>query len=549
MTDSATQSGDDLNPAERLAKHVSHFRHDLRSPLTNIIGFADILIEEATADSLDVLLADFRRIRQLSSQIFDAINQTLEVESLRKKPASILHLQSEILETVPGILAAIKLLLTQKAVAENETFAEDLERIAAGAEQLMDRAQHMLDQLSVVLREVVAEEKELRATAFDKVGGFGSPDSTLITRKIIDQEKKPLVEPIRKERITNASILVVDDNESNRILLSRRLTRHSHRVDVAADGLQAMDMIQGNDYDCVLLDVIMPGLDGYQVLEKVKADARLRHVPVIMISAMDDIDSLVRCIEHGADDYMTKPFDPVLLGARVNACLEKKQLRDQEQSLLHRLQDEQAMVEKLLLNILPERVAQRLKNGENPIVDQFEEATVMFADLVGFTGMFDRQQPKEIVQVLNEIFSALDALSERHGLEKIKTIGDAYLVVSGIPSPREDHVAAVASMALEINDTIASLNRKTEVPLQMRIGIASGPVLAGIIGEKKFIYDLWGDTVNTASRMESHGEPGRIQVTESVFQALESEFTFDAPRSLEVKGRGQMTTRFLTGKR
>ncbi|MGB0579892.1 MAG: adenylate/guanylate cyclase domain-containing protein [Limisphaerales bacterium] len=542
---SDTQSnGDDLPPAERLGKRISRVRHDLRSPLTNIIGFADILIEEAPAEGLGTFLEDFRRIRQLSSQIFEAINQTLDMDSLRKKPATILHLQSEIFENVPGIRAAIKLLLAQSAVKENDTYAEDLERIASGAEQLLERAQHMLDELSQLLREVIAEERELRAT-----GMLESGDSTFITHQLVAEEKKPAVEPIRKERITNAAILVVDDNESNRILLSRRLSRQSHRVDVAADGLEAMDKIQGNDYDCILLDVIMPGLDGYQVLEKVKADKRLRHVPVIMISAMDDIESLVRCIEHGADDYITKPFDPILLGARVNACLEKKQLRDQEQSLIHRLQDEQALVEKLLLNILPERVAERLKNGESPIVDQFEEATVMFADLVGFTGMFDRQQPKEIVQILNEIFSALDALSERHGLEKIKTIGDAYLVVSGIPSPRNDHIAAMASMALEVNDTIAKLNRDTEVPLEMRMGIHTGPVLAGIIGEKKFIYDLWGDTVNTASRMESHGEPGRIQVTDTVFQALESDFTFAAPRTLDVKGRGEMTTRFLTGKR
>ena len=543
MSDPAT-NGDDLTPAERLGQKVSHVRHDLRSPLTNIIGFADILIEEASAEGLATFLEDFRRIRQLSGQIFDAINKTLEIDSLQKKPATILHLQGEILETVPGIRAAIKLLLTQSAVKENKVYAEDLERISAGAEQLLERGQHMLDELSEVLRSVIAEERELRATRMLETG-----DSAFITRQIIDQKQQPVVELIRKERITEASILVVDDNESNRVLLSRRLARQSHRVDAAADGLEAMDMIQGNDYDCILLDVIMPGLDGYQVLEKVKADQRLRHVPVIMISAMDDIDSLVRCIEHGADDYMTKPFDPILLGARVNACLEKKQLRDQEQSLIHRLQDEQAMVEKLLLNILPERVAERLKNGESPIVDQFEEATVMFADLVGFTGMFDRQQPKEIVQVLNEIFSALDALSERHGLEKIKTIGDAYLVVSGIPSPRQDHISAMASMALEVNDTIANLNRGTEVPLKMRMGIHTGPVLAGIIGEKKFIYDLWGDTVNTASRMESHGEPGRIQVTESVYQALEPDFIFDAPRTLDVKGRGPMTTRFLTGQR
>ena len=181
------------------------------------------------------------------------------------------------------------------------------------------------------------------------------------------------------------SVLVVDDNEVNRDLLARRLQRQGHVVTVAEDGLQALEMLRRDPFDLVLLDIMMPQMNGYQVLENLKADEKLRHIPVIMISAVDDIDSVVRCIELGAEDYLSKPFNPVLLRARISACLEKKRLRDKEQAYLLELGLEKEKSERLLLNILPKAIAQRLKHGESTIADSFAEVTVMFADLVGFT--------------------------------------------------------------------------------------------------------------------------------------------------------------------
>ncbi len=345
------------------------------------------------------------------------------------------------------------------------------------------------------------------------------------------------------------NVLVVDDNQVNRDLLARRVTRHGHVVSAANNGFQALEMMRSQAFDLLLLDIMMPKMNGYQVLETLKADPKLRHIPVIMISAVDDIDSIVRCIELGAEDYLSKPFNPVLLKARINACLEKKRLRDQEQAYLKRLAEEQEKSERLLLNILPAPIAQRLKQGEQTIADSFSEVTVLFADLVGFTKLSANLSPAELVELLNMIFSCFDELAEKYGLEKIKTIGDAYMVVGGLPTPRKDHAEAIAEMALDILDRVQEISEKQGKLLQIRIGINTGAVEAGVIGTKKFAYDLWGDTVNTAHRMESHGIPGVIQVTEDTYNCLANKYTFQERGMIDIKGKGMMRTYLLLGRK
>jgi adenylate cyclase len=346
-----------------------------------------------------------------------------------------------------------------------------------------------------------------------------------------------------------AAVLVVDDIEANRDLLGRRLQRQGHTVTLAQDGLQALELIQAQPFDLVLLDIMMPKMNGYQVLEHLKADPALRYIPVIMISAVDDLDSVVKCIELGAEDYLTKPFNPVLLKARINACLEKKRLRDQEQAYLKQLQAEQEKSERLLLNILPAPIAELLKQGHNTIADSFGEVTVLFADIVDFTKLSAHISATELVNKLNEIFSAFDRLTRKHGLEKIKTIGDAYMVVGGVPVPRPDHAAAIAEMALDMQLAMAQFNAVSAEPFRIRIGINTGPVVAGVIGTHKFTYDLWGDTVNIASRMESQGIAGSIQVAPATYQLLRDMYQFEERGEIDVKGKGAMVTYWLTGRK
>jgi len=209
---------------------------------------------------------------------------------------------------------------------------------------------------------------------------------------------------------------------------------------------------------------------------------------------------------------------------------------------------ERQRAEKLLLNILPSSIAQRLKEKDTIIADDFEKVTILFADLVGFTAYSEKLSPKTLVEVLNKVFSLFDNLVEKYHLEKIKTIGDAYMVAGGLPSPKLDSTEAIADLALEMQKVLRQFNLENKENFEIRIGIHTGAVVAGVIGIRKFIYDVWGDTVNTASRMESHGIPGQIQVSERVFEQLKNKYTFKERGVINVKGKGKMKTYLLHGK-
>ena len=343
-------------------------------------------------------------------------------------------------------------------------------------------------------------------------------------------------------------VLVVDDLAANRSLLAARLVRQGLSVDEAVDGLEAMRKLSEGQFDLVLLDVMMPELDGYETLRRIKDDPELREIPVLMISAVGDIDSVVRCLDLGAEDYLSKPFEPAVLRARVSASLEKKRLRDRERVYLKALRSERDRAERLLLNVLPRRIADRLKGTETNIAENFAAVSILFADIVGFTELSAKVSPSELVGMLNGIFSGFDALLDRHGLEKIKTIGDAYLLAGGVPTPLPDHAGAVAEMALDMCESLKLFNRRNGTSLEMRVGMNTGPVVAGVIGTHKFIFDLWGDAVNVASRMESHGERGRIQVTEASWRLLRDRFRFEERGVIPIKGKGPMRTWFLVGR-
>jgi len=365
------------------------------------------------------------------------------------------------------------------------------------------------------------------------------------------------------------SILIVDDNLNNLTLLERILSRKGYKVGVASSGQLALDSVNLTQPDLILLDIMMPGLDGYEVCSRLKAIDRTRGIPIIFLSALVEVSHKVKAFNAGGVDYITKPFEAVEVVARVENQLRLRELEVQltEKNKMYRreiayreqaeietrlllettkLQKEE--IEELLLNILPQAIAERLQEGQSIIADSFSDVSVLFADLVGFTNFASQKTATETVKVLNQIFTQFDQLSLRHGLEKIKTIGDAYMVVGGLPEPQENHALAIAQMALDMQAAVASFNVKNNQSFSLRIGINIGAVVAGVIGLTKFSYDLWGDTVNVAQRMESNGIPGEIQVTAAVYERLKDQFSFKLRGTIEIKGKGEMMAYFLVGR-
>jgi adenylate cyclase len=347
-----------------------------------------------------------------------------------------------------------------------------------------------------------------------------------------------------------AEILVVDDVFANRDLLSRRVEKEGHVVTMAENGREAMEKLRAKPFDLVLLDIQMPEMNGYQVLEQAKADEALRHIPIVVVSAVSEVDSVARCVQLGAEDYLFKPFNAVLLKARVAASLENKRLRDRERRVLAELSAEKEKTESLLHSIFPKTIVARLKTTRSTsIADSVPEATILWADIANFGELSAGKGPTEVVGLLNLVFTAFDGLCERHGVEKIKTIGDAFIAAGGVPSPRPDHAEAVADLALAMQQEVVRLNTGLRDPFSLKIGLDSGPVVAGVIGTTKFAYDVWGPAVDTAAQMETYGLPGGIQVTANVYGRLKDKYMFESRGAFYVHGEGEVETYLLRGRR
>ncbi len=515
---------------------LTQLRHALRTPLNQIIGYSEMLLESIEDINAERLLRDIKKIHTAGGQLLALFNDALAPWKMETGKIDLLSMRRDMLTPLNAIIGYSELCQEEAAEAGKADVVSDLKRI--------NQAGYNLHRLF---------ESEEFAVKIDIT--TGPADAGAPVHAVFGQPAAPSKPSPPMEFLGNASarysgnLLVVDDDPLNRDMMARRLQRSGYNVTTAENGRVALDLLKQRDFDLVLLDIIMPELNGFHTLEFIKADPKLRHLPVIMLTALDEVDSTVRCIEAGAEDYVPKPFNPIILHARINASLEKKRLRDQEQAYLSELQAERAKSDRLLLNVLPKAIADRLKQGERTIVDSFREATVVFADIVGFTSFSANIAPSRTVQLLNDLFSGFDKLAETYELEKIKTIGDSYMVVGGVPIAMPEHAERCALMSLDMLEVLNHFNRRNSLTLDIRIGINSGPVVAGIIGTRKFSYDLWGDTVNVASRMESHSLPGMIQVSASTCALLQAKFVLEERGNIDVKSRGFMATYRLVGRK
>lgn len=524
--------------AEQRAREVfiAAKRHDLRTSINAIIGYSEMLLEDAR-DHDQPWVEDLEKIYRAGRSLLATIDETLsadKVESGELDTSDMAALGEQIrLELRNDISAAIgysEMLIEDENALEEEAIS-DLGRIRASALRMTD-----------LINDIVAFTADIAVSDVERESPEQSSMVADVVATLQDLDARKTSEPGEP-----GHLLIVDDDETNRDLLARRLKRQGHTFEVAEDGKEALDRARRSNFDVILLDIMMPVMDGFQTLQQLQADQELRDIPVIMLSALDQPESVARCIEMGVDDFLPKPFDAVLLRARIGSSLERKRLRDREREYLSQIEVEREQSERLLLNILPLPIADRLKAGESTIADGFADVTVLFSDLVGFTAMSAAIPAETLVERLNDVFRAFDALAADLGVEKVKTIGDAYMAVGGLPLPQPDHAERIAEMALGMLRAIGDYNVKADEPLRIRVGINTGPVVAGVIGSTKFVYDLWGDAVNTASRMESTGVPGRIQVSESTHSLLESKYDFEHRGLVKAKGKGELDTYFLIG--
>lgn len=514
---------------------LSKLRHALRTPLNQIIGYSEMLMESAEENNAQTILPDLKSIHSSGGQLLAVINDALAPWKIDSGKIDFPGMRQAMHAPLASVVTQAELCREKSRASNHAELVKDLEKILTAARNL-----EKLFQSEVYSQELIVGRPAPAGS------GDGAPDPGPLAA--VSAPMTPEDFGMSTQPMPAAKILAVDDDPMNRDMLSRRMEKLGYEVTDASTGREALQKLKDGNFDLVLLDILMPDLDGFQTLEFMKADPRLRHVPVIMLTALDDVASTVRCIEAGAEDYVPKPFNPTVLRARITASLEKKRLRDQEQAFLAQLQVERSKSERLLLNVLPKAIAERLKAGQRTIVDSFIDSTVMFADIVGFTRIASKQSPHRTVQLLNELFSGFDRIAEQRELEKVKTIGDAYMLASGVPVIRADHAEACAEAAFEFIEAVRVFNRRHQLDWGIRVGMNSGPVVAGIIGTKKFSYDLWGDTVNIASRMESHGQPGKIQVSEATRKLLDEKYDFTPVGVIEIKNSSPMPTYLLSRK-
>jgi adenylate cyclase len=342
--------------------------------------------------------------------------------------------------------------------------------------------------------------------------------------------------------VVPACILIVDDEPFNLDVLEQELELLGHTSVRAANGEEALKRLAFTSFDLVLLDVMMPRLDGYGVLERMRSHEAWRHIPVIMISALTDMGSVVRCIASGAEDYLSKPFEPVLLKARIGACLERKRLHDREVAHLAEIDRQRRRAEELLHVILPASAVAELESSQSVTPRRYENVAVLFADVVGFTAFCEAHAPEEIVANLHLLTCTFEDLTARHGLEKIKTVGDAVMATAGLLLPNDDPVMASMECA------IATLESARRLPAcwEVRVGIHIGPVVAGVVGRQKFSFDIWGDTVNIAARLAAYGMTPGIHLSAAAWQRVNNRIRAVPLGPVPIKGKGDMEVYRLT---
>ena len=502
---------------------LAHLRHELRTPLNHIIGYSEMLLEDVAAGGAAAALeSGLRRVHEQAQRLLTLINDFLGQSHTEAGEVDLRMLAAGVKAPLDSIIDAVEALEREVAQGGEAGVRQDLVRIALAA---------------AALRAIVTH------------GTGSAADQSAAGPETPVAQSAP--GPAREGSV----ILVVDDNAPNREMLGRRLAREGHEVLLAAGGREALDLVRQQHIDLVLLDVMMPDMDGYEVLRQLKADQAWRDIPVLMISAVDEIESVVRCIELGAEDYLPKPFDPILLRARIGACLEKKHLRDREaehlrqlaewnHKLEQRVAEQVALVDRLgrLKRFFSPQLAELIVAGgaDDPLKTHRREVTVCFLDLRGFTAFAETAEPEEVMGVLREYHAEMGKLVLEHEGTLERFTGDGMMIFFNdpvqVPNPGERAVR----MALAMRECVARLIgkwRKLGYELDLGIGIAQGYATIGAIGfEGRWDYGAIGSVTNLAARLCAEAKPGQVLVAKRVVATMEDLLEVEPVGDLSLKG-------------
>ena len=498
MSPSSNESGDPTatppSSGSSWINRLSTVRHDLRNPLGEIVGFAEVLIEESQEQQLTELLPGLQTVRQSANRILADVNHALNPDTLRLSPQVLAELQHTIQRLCDQIIAASRQLSDECDALGHPTFGEDLLRIMGSARRMREVAPNALEILIATANEVGATHPSPDAAAEETLANALSPNPAF---------------PV------SGTILIVDDQEANRTLLARRLGKQGYKVSLAENGLQAIERLRSRPFDLMLLDILMPEMDGREVLRRVKADPELRHIPVLMLSALDELGAVVQCIELGAEDYLPKPFPAAILQARVQACLASKRMSDQLRKYTEWLFGK---------TLFTQAVA---TPGSLKLSQQ--ERTLLFADIRGFTRWTESRQPEEAVAMLNSYFESAEKLWANSSVIKTEYTGDEIMVVfsSALEAVRIAH-----ALRVEIGRLLGELG------LGIGVGVHTGLVIEGLMGGAQVkAYRFVGDTVNTTSRISKQAGPGQVLLSETTYNRVASFVSTASPFELSAKGK------------
>jgi CheY-like chemotaxis protein len=521
-----TQPDSELDPERVRRATVAHMRHELRTPINGIIGYSEMLLEDvedpAFTGDLEKICGGGRQLLGLIDQILGEgalISEDQDLESVAEK------VRVDLRTPVTSVIGYAEMLMETAQEEGRQEFMPDLERIK-------DSASHLLE----LSGDIVG-----LATGAGVDSSVQGLEATELTRTVLSKIQGRVADGGSE---AEGRLLVVDDNGQNRDLLSRQLARQGYIVLTASNGAEALEVLETKTVDLILLDVIMPVMDGVETLRRLKSNEALEEIPVLMLSSLDEVDGALRCVEMGAEDFLSKPVKPAVLEARISANLDLYRMRERERLYQERAEADQGLIEELLLAAFPESVAARVQNGDAGLADAVPEATVLCCTLRGLVTPTSNDHLNGRLRELRKLAGSVEDLVREHGLEILIWRPHGFLAVAGAPSPVDDHAQRTAALGLALLQQGMSLEGPNGSPLGMGLGLHTGPVVGAALGGSRLRYEVWGEGVTAAEGVAAAADNGALLVSPTAHSRLKELYRFEPRQVMDIAGT-QMRTYLL----